>query len=132
MKVIQFSGLVLAAVFMVSSCTAPGAQAQNIQNISAAEFSKVFNAENAIVMDVRTAGEVSAGYIPETTVFADINSSDFAKKIAQLDKEKTYIVYCRSGGRSAAAAQYMAGQGFKKVYNLSGGIGSWKGQLAKN
>ncbi len=40
--------------------------------------------------------------------------------------EKTYLVYCQSGTRSARAAQIMSELGFTKVYNMRGGIAKWK------
>jgi len=50
---------------------------------------------------------------------------NFAQKISKLDKTKKYIVYCRSGHRSANAAEIMKNQSFKTIYNLDGGIIHW-------
>jgi rhodanese-related sulfurtransferase len=106
------------------------AQAQ-VKNLQPTNFAQVVKSEKAIVIDVRTQGEVQGGYIKGTTVFADINSSEFNSQIDKLDKSKTYIVYCRSGGRSSRAASIMVGKGFKNIYNLNGGILSWPGELIK-
>jgi thioredoxin 1 len=51
--------------------------------------------------------------------------------VKALDKTKPVYLYCLSGGRSKQAANYLAKQGFAKVYNLEGGIMEWKYQ-AKN
>jgi len=48
----------------------------------------------------------------------------FPAKVMDLDKTKSYYVYCRSGGRSASACQFMDKQGLT-VYNLLGGIQAW-------
>jgi rhodanese-related sulfurtransferase len=97
-------------------------------NIDKAGFDRLVKEENAIVMDVRTPAEVSEGIIKGATVFMDFQASDFEQKIATLDKTKTYIVYCRSGRRSASATEIMQGKGFGHVYNLEGGITGWTGE----
>lgn len=102
-----------------------------VNHISQADFQKIVTNEKALVMDVRTPGEISGGVIKGATLFADFNSNDFAKTVDKLDKSKTYIIYCRSGARSNSAANYMVGKGFQKVYNLKGGISDWSGELTK-
>ncbi|MBP7510850.1 MAG: rhodanese-like domain-containing protein [Bacteroidia bacterium] len=100
-----------------------------VKNLAQTDFANVVKKEKAIVMDVRTEGEVASGYIKGTTLFADVNSSDFNAKISKLDKSKTYIIYCRSGARSGKAANIMVQNGFKNVYNLNGGIMNWSGEV---
>ena len=80
---------------------------------------------------MRTPGEVSEGYIDGATLFIDYNGSNFDSKISKLDKSKSYIIYCHSGGRSARAFELMASKGFKKLYNLEGGISGWTGVIKK-
>ena len=94
-------------------------------DVSADEVKKL-QQENpeAVLLDVRTPMEVAMGKIPGAYVI-DLMSHQFDKEVAQLDKSKTYVVYCRSGGRSAQACNYMSGKGFSNLYNLRGGIGSW-------
>ena len=55
---------------------------------------------------------------------------DLEKRLAELDREKPIIVYCAIGGRSRVAAQMLAGKGFSKIYNLSGGIKAWEKEVA--
>jgi len=101
------------------------------KNIDADAFAKTVKTEKAIVIDVRTEGEVAEGFISGTTVFANVNGPDFMQKIKALDPTKTYIVYCRSGARSARASEILTNNGFKKVYNLNGGIMNWRGDISK-
>jgi rhodanese-related sulfurtransferase len=49
----------------------------------------------------------------------------FPGKIAELDKTKSYYIYCRSGNRSGQVCNYMSGLGFGNLYNLQGGIMAW-------
>lgn len=78
-----------------------------------------------IVLDVRTPGEFAEGHIAQS-VNLDYNSGDFGVGIGRLDNTLTYLVYCRTGVRSAAASAVMAKNGFGKVYNMTGGITGWQ------
>ena len=64
----------------------------------------------AVVLDVRTPEEFSAGHVADATNL-NFESPDFATNVAALDKGATYVIYCRSGRRSALAAEQMAGAG---------------------
>lgn len=98
------------------------------KNISNKEFIDISNKENAIILDVRTLEEVNQGIIPNA-IHIDIISSDFLNKVNELDKEKTFLVYCRSGNRSSMACSLMERHGFKTVYNLGNGIMGWNGEI---
>lgn len=103
----------------------------SVQQITAADFDKVKAEKNAIVIDVRTPGEVAEGYIDGAAKFIDVNGANFESEMAKLDKSAEYIIYCRSGGRSMNAANYMVQNGFKNVHNLQGGILGWNGKIVK-
>lgn len=62
------------------------------------------------MIDVRTPEEYAAGHI-EGAVLVDVQASTFDEDIAGLDPDATYVVYCRSGNRSAQAAQRMRDAG---------------------
>ncbi|MCV9386162.1 rhodanese-like domain-containing protein [Reichenbachiella ulvae] len=94
--------------------------------ISAEELNEVIqNDENAIVLDLRTDEEIADGMLEGATQL-NFHDPEFNDKLQALDKSKTYYVYCRSGGRSGKAAGIMKESGFKAVYDLEGGIASWK------
>lgn len=125
--------LQFAAAFTLTSLMgcAQMSNSPALKHIDQKEFNRLVKDENAIVMDVRTPGEVAEGIIKGATVFADFRAANFGEQVAKLDKSKTYIVYCRSGARSTSASQYMLGNGFTKVYNLKGGIIEWQGETTK-
>ena len=77
------------------------------------EFLTAYNEqlENAVLLDVRTAAEIADVNI-DGHIAIDIQQPGFTEKVAQLDKTKTYFIYCRSGNRSGQACRYMATQGF--------------------
>lgn len=130
------SGL-LIATFAISSFQNNTAQYVAFQTngrvitINGADFVKLEQTKNTVVIDVRTPGETAAGVIEGVDLFIDFNAPNFAAEVAKLDKSKTYVLYCRSGGRSAAASQVFVDKGFKTVYNLAGGITAWKGKIIK-
>lgn len=108
-----------------------GAAQAQYKTVQASEFTAIIKAEKAIIMDVRTEGEVAEGYIKGATVFANVNSSDFMRTLKTLNPSKSYVVYCRSGARSARASEIMSANGFNKVFNLSGGILGFTGEITK-
>ncbi|MBK9254056.1 MAG: hypothetical protein IPM42_01070 [Saprospiraceae bacterium] len=90
------------------------------------EFEKEINNRNYMVLDVRTPEElIETGRIKYSQ---NINflADDFEQRINQLDKEKTYFLYCRSGKRSFNAMEVMKKNGFKKLVMLDGGISRWQ------
>ncbi|PRY04991.1 rhodanese-related sulfurtransferase [Pontibacter ummariensis] len=97
---------------------------KNYENLDGKTFkSKFQNSPKAELLDVRTAGEFSAGTIKGAKNL-DVTSSQFQSALKTLDKDKEYYVFCRSGNRSGSACQMLSDQGFK-AYNLSGGVGAW-------
>ncbi|NQW05861.1 MAG: rhodanese-like domain-containing protein [SAR202 cluster bacterium] len=95
-------------------------------NQSVGDFAKTISDESVVVLDVRTSGEFAAGHI-SNSINIDVETGEFANQVANLDKTKTYAIYCQSGRRSAIAASQMAKLGFTSLYNLNGGIGAWAG-----
>ena len=78
-----------------------------------------------IILDVRTDEEFALGHI-EGSVNIDFYNPNFKNMINSLEKDKTYVVYCRSGKRSASTMIIMEELGFNKVYDILGGINSWQ------
>jgi L-ascorbate metabolism protein UlaG (beta-lactamase superfamily)/rhodanese-related sulfurtransferase len=98
---------------------------ENFENVDVAGFEKLTNEPNVMVLDVRTAAEYAEGHI-EGAILIDQGQSDFMEKAkTELSKERKIAVYCRSGRRSANAANRLAAEGFQCV-NLKGGIVAWK------
>lgn len=80
-----------------------------------------------IVLDVRTPQEYVQGYLPEKKPLnLDFYAADFRERVAQLDRDKTYLVYCRTGNRSGETVKLMKELGFRRVYDLEGGIVAWQ------
>ena len=78
-----------------------------------------------VIIDVRTPEEYASGHI-EKAINLNYRSDAFRDELIKLDKCKTYLIYCRSGRRSAGALDMMAELGFREVYNMLGGIVEWE------
>lgn len=93
-------------------------------------ISKLEADNNAVVLDVRTPEEVAQGIIPNAKHIDIFKGQGFIDEVKQLDKSKTYFVYCKAGGRSGQACAVMNQLGFNKTYNLLGGFTEWKGEVS--
>jgi rhodanese-related sulfurtransferase len=79
------------------------------------------------VLDIRTPGEYAEGHI-QNALNIDFLNADFAKRLGELDPDAKYLVYCRSGNRSAQAMKIFGRLGFARVLHMSKGIRDWQGQ----
>ena len=78
-----------------------------------------------IIIDVRTPGEYEKAHIPGA-ININFQSSESRTEIKQLDRNKTYLLYCRSGNRCAQAMETMREMGFTHVAHITGGITAWQ------
>lgn len=76
------------------------------------------------LLDVRLHEEYEEEHLPGATL---VPLNELMEGAGDLDPEKPTIVYCRSGGRSKAASQWLVEQGFREVYDISGHIVDWLG-----
>ena len=82
--------------------------------------------DDCVLLDVRTPAEFKEGHLKGAINIDVKDEANFMKKALEvLPKEKTVMVYCRSGRRSANAADKLAAEGYM-VFNLDGGITAWK------
>lgn len=92
---------------------------------------KILAKKNMVVLDVRTPEEVAEGYIPGAINY-NFNGPNFKEQLSALDKNKPYLVYCRSGKRSGKAIEIMKAMGFKKLYELNEGFPAYDAYKKKN
>lgn len=77
-----------------------------------------------VIVDVRTPEEFHTAHIANAVV-VDFYAQDFIANLKQLDKTKTYLLYCRSGNRSGKTLNIMRKMGFQAAYNMKGGMKAW-------
>jgi rhodanese-related sulfurtransferase len=80
-----------------------------------------------VILDIRTPGEFKSGHLAES-VLIDFYSQTFAENLSRLDKEKTYLIYCRSGNRSSKSLEIFKKLKFQKVYHMESGIRAWQSE----
>lgn len=100
-------------------------QEPQIQNITADQMMEAIEFESIQLIDVRTPSEFKKGRLKSAENICLIND-DFKSKAQLLDKNKPVYLYCKSGKRSAKAAETLKEMGFKIIYEMSGGIDDWK------
>ena len=113
-----FSFAISVMIFVACSSSA-----QNSVNID--EFERVIKTGKVQILDVRTAGEYSSGYIKNSLQADWNNRAQFDDRTQYLDKSKPVYVYCASGARSDKAAAALRQKGFTAV-NMEGGLNAWK------
>lgn len=74
-------------------------------------------AEGALVVDVRSPGEFKAGAYPRAV---NIPLAELSRRLGELPKDRSVIVYCASGARSAAAVRLLKTAGLTEVFNAGG------------
>jgi rhodanese-related sulfurtransferase len=114
----------IAGTIVVGLLLSCNSQAQQV-NLPVPEFESAINKSNVQVLDVRTAAEYESGHLKAAFLADWNNETQFRDRVKSLDKTKPVYVYCLSGGRSGAAAQWLNENGFT-AYNLKGGILAWK------
>ncbi len=115
------AGLMLGAV-VLAGCSSSGATLETVSPDAAATVIADESAE--IILDIRTPQEFSEGII-EGAVNFDFYEPSFASNLDKLDKAAHYVVYCRSGNRSAQAMSTFEDLGFTNITEIDGGIANW-------
>jgi len=96
---------------------------QQLNNLPPAEFERlVEQTPDAVVLDVRTPEEYESRPLFPQALNINYLGDNFWEQIEQLDPEKTYFVYCRTGRRSVRTCTLMKNGGFRKIYHLDGGL----------
>lgn len=121
------SFLFLSILFIIAGCAIT--QKKLKEDVTCRQALKLIQIHsrdtNFVVLDVRTPEEYNNGHI-EKALNIDYKSADFQDKIKALDKRKTYLVYCRSGGRSAKSIEIMKNLNLNNLYHLFVGMEKWK------
>lgn len=122
--------------FMIAGCSLGGSgQTGNVdsnasggvavQQIDPEEAQSMMNEQQVVLLDVRTQEEFDAEHLYNAALLTldTIDESSAAQVIPS--KDATVLVYCRTGVRSAEAAQKLVDLGYTQVYDMQGGITAW-------
>lgn len=102
---------------------------QQLNNLKPEQFRRAMATQSrAILLDVRTKGEYEASHLSGARLL-NYFDTELIDELERLDPEATYLVYCRSGRRSARVCTLMKNSGFNNVYNLEGGLVAWADEI---
>lgn len=98
---------------------------RGIPQVSARQALDLFNNKDAVLLDIREAGEYQNGHLPQARNFP---ASRIKSSLQELDKLKSrpLVVYCQSGSRTQGACKQLKNGGFEEIYQLSGGLLAWQ------
>jgi len=126
-KAVIWIVLAVAIVAGVAFAFRPSGGGGGIRTVDAAGVTES-QSKGAQVVDVRTAGEYEMGHIPGAI---NVPVDEIATAAQSWDRAKTYVVYCATGARSAAAVATMQSMGFTNIDHFASGIQAWTGTLDK-
>lgn len=136
---------VLATAITTAGCSGAGNNqtetkttsqpSQNIESVEEGTFSNV-NVDEAkglieqgiTVVDVRTPQEFAEGHIPGAKL---IPLQELETRLNEFSQDEKYLIVCRSGNRSAQASEILVQNGMKQIYNMTGGMNEWTGEVVQ-
>jgi phage shock protein E len=115
--------IISLALFLLLSASLASA---DLKHIDVVEAKSILDSNSSVVLlDIRTPGEFYSGKI-DGAQNIDMYQESFISELSKLDKDGFYIIYCATGGRTRSALRIFQRLGFKRVYNMMGGITSWE------
>ncbi len=120
MRLLLFFFLTFAGL----SCAQIGVQAQTKTSVDNFE-ALLTQTDSFQLVDVRSPEEYADGHL-EGAQLINFYEENFSTQLEQLDKKRPVLVYCASGNRSGKTAVLLGEMGFKKIYDLDGGIKAWR------
>lgn len=129
MRLIRLTAVWMAMLLLTAGLTAALAAGPSVTDVTVEQARQLLQERGGkadfVILDVRTPEEFAGGRLPGA-VNVDIQAPDFQSRLGALDRGKTYLVYCRTGNRSARAIQVMQRLGFRSVYHMTEGILRWE------
>jgi phage shock protein E len=123
--VVKVFRVVMAAAVLLAVAACGGADSKVLETVPAGDAAEILGSDPGVVLlDIRTPEEFTAGNIAGS-VNIDFYAADFRSRIEALDRDATYVVYCRSGNRSDSAMDLFDELGFSSVYEVEDGILGW-------
>lgn len=119
--------LLVASLFAVACGSSSEQTSTGIRVVSPSDASSIQNEppEGLVVLDVRTPEEFAEGHLEGATMI-DFYSPDFRDRLAELDPDQPYLIYCRSGNRSGQTRAILEELEFGDVADVDGGIVAWQ------
>ncbi len=117
--------LALAIILAMLMGSTLGSRLSGYRQVDPSDAVRIINHEDGVVLDVREDKEFVDGHILDSLHIPLGKLPNRLEELANL-REKSIIVSCRSGHRSATACARLRKAGFASVYNLRGGVLAWE------
>jgi len=121
----QFTSALLISTTLAAEPAIADHSEGPIRHVDAQQAQKLLEDKKVVVLDIRTPGEFNQGRIAGAKNI-NFQGPDFEQRIEELDKSKSYLVHCASGGRSTHSLALFKKHSFQSVYHLDGGIKAWQ------
>jgi phage shock protein E len=118
-------GLVISAITGIAEPGSPEHSAAGVQHVNPKQAQKLIQEKKVVILDIRTPGEFTTGRIAGAKNI-DFQAPDFEQQIERLDKSRSYLIHCASGGRSTHSLLLFDKHHFHSIYHLDGGIKAWQ------
>lgn len=109
--------------------TAPAKKREPWRTVPIQEAESLLEAEDTILLDVRTQEEYDQGHLAGAVCLPVETLMDGDLSVLLPDKQAPLVLYCRTGARSADAAQVLSELGYADVTDLAGGLLAWEGEV---
>lgn len=103
-----------------------GCSGGSYTDVSVDEAKELIDNDEVQVLDVRTPDEFAAGHIPGAKL---VPLQVLESMLSELDQDQKYLVVCRSGNRSTQASEILVENGYKNIYNMTGGMNEWTHEI---
>jgi rhodanese-related sulfurtransferase len=117
----------LLFIALIAAITAAGCGKQvSFGEVGPMQMAEKLQQNDVLIIDVREEWEFKERRLPGAILMP---LGELKKDYQELDPDAEIILVCRSGNRSGTAAAFLAGKGFKNVYNFTGGMLGWPGEV---
>lgn len=100
---------------------------EHVTEVNTDKVKQLLKEGNIVVLDVREESEYAAGHLDQAVSLPRGVLEFKIGSIPELtDKSKAVLAYCRTGGRSALAAQTLQALGYQNVLSMAGGYEAWQ------
>ncbi len=117
--------LLLVGTGLLAVACSGGDAERGVRAVPAVQAAPLVDDPATVILDIRTTPEVVQARLPGELVHLDFHDPDFAAQVAELDRDATYLMYCRSGNRSGQARALFEELGFTDVVDVSDGMIGW-------
>ncbi len=121
------AALLCLAMLLCAGCR--GVAPSAAEDVTPQRMQELVRQHDAVILDVRDPAEFQA--LPPAPGALNIPLGQLESKLDSLDRDKHFVLACRTGNRSAQAARIMRNKGFTNLYNLEGGMQNYWKQMAQ-